>query len=92
MSAFHHESHGQHPVGTAAFFLVIGGFVLLALALVALASGHIAAGVGVGALALVAFAISATTLTILTRRLHHSALLPDNTPGEERHYLERYRG
>lgn len=87
----HHDSHGQHPAGVMAFYLLIAGFAGLAVFLVSIVAGNTGLAITAGVLCLVAFGVSATTMVILGRRLHHSALIPDYTPTEQEHYLRDYR-
>ncbi|WLP90030.1 hypothetical protein [Gordonia sp. NB41Y] len=87
----HHVSHGEHPIGLGAFFLVMVGFGSLALWVVSIAGGHTAAAITFGIITVAAFTTSAITMTIMGRKLHHSPVLPDNTPLNEQHYKEMYR-
>ncbi|MDF3283727.1 hypothetical protein [Gordonia sp. N1V] len=86
-----HDSHGQHPLGVLAFFLLIVGFASLAVLLVSVVVGNTALAVTAAIVGLVAFGVAATTMTMLGRKLHHSALIPDYTDTETEHYLRDYR-
>lgn len=90
MSA-HHESHGQHPAGVAAFVLILAAFAALAITLVSVGTGHTSTAIIAAVLGVVAFSVAAITMTTLGRRLHHSALIPDYTATEKQHYQRDYR-
>ncbi|MGV9825246.1 MULTISPECIES: hypothetical protein [unclassified Gordonia (in: high G+C Gram-positive bacteria)] len=90
MSA-HSETNGQHPVAVAGFVLTLFGFIAAPVALVALALGHGGAALVAGIVAIVVLSIGIAMITVMTRRMHHGALVPDMTPTEEQHYLDEYR-
>lgn len=86
-SRIHHESHGNHPMSLVAYLLVLFGFASALLWLVSWGSGYVAQAVIAGVVTFVCFATAATIMTTLTRKHHHSPVMPDNTPNE----IERYR-
>lgn len=88
----HHETHGNHPMAVVGFVLVLAGFGCAAMWLIALALGHTAGAVSFGIAAAVVMLVGVTVIATLTRRLHHSPFVPDNTNAEARRYLEEYRG
>ncbi len=73
------------------YLLVLGGFACAAVWLVNLASGHTGVAVTFGVLTALAFVSAVVILTTLTRKVHHSPLLPDNTDRESGRYLQEYR-
>ena len=86
-----HESHGNHPMSYVGFILVLTGFTTPALWLVHLAGDSTGPAIGYGIAAALAFGSAVTIFVMLTRRTHHSPLLPDNTDAETRRYLHEYR-
>ena len=74
-----HTDNPQHPAAIAGFAIFLVGFGAAPLALTAAIVAVIAMSVGIG------------IVSVMTRRLNHSALLPDATSREEQHYLEVYR-
>ena len=86
-----HESHGNHPMSFVGFVLVLAGFVTAALWLVHIAGGSGGQAAAYGIAAAVAFGSAVTIFVRLTRRTHHSPLLPDNTAAETDRYLHEYR-
>ncbi|MCH5644797.1 MULTISPECIES: hypothetical protein [unclassified Gordonia (in: high G+C Gram-positive bacteria)] len=86
-----HESHGNHPMSIVAFLLILGGFALAALWLVAMAAGNTGPAILCGLGMVAAFAGAVTIFTSLIHRYHHSPVIPDNTPAETDRYLHEYR-
>jgi hypothetical protein len=86
-----HESHGNHPMSFVAFALILTGFATAGLWLVHMASGSGGHAALYGVAAAIAFGGAATIFVTLTRRIHHSPLLPDNTDAETDRYLHEYR-
>ncbi|MGW5523385.1 hypothetical protein [Gordonia sp. NPDC003950] len=90
MSA-HHDTHGQHPAGVGAFVLMLVAFAALAITLVAFAGGHTVLGIIAAVVTVVGFGVTAVMMTTMGRKLHHSALVPDYTDTDKRHYQRDYR-
>ncbi|WP_287017034.1 hypothetical protein [Gordonia sp. (in: high G+C Gram-positive bacteria)] len=90
MFTLHHTDHGYHEVAVLAYLFMLLGFAAGGIWIVLLAEATTGAAVtGVAALGLL---LAATTiLTVMTKRLHHDALVPDNTTVEVGHYLHDYR-
>lgn len=87
----HHESHGNHHVSVVGYFLIIAGFANAALWLVNLASGNTGPAVIFGIIAGCTLVAAAVIMTTMSRRLHHSPFVPDNTDVETGRYLHEYR-
>ncbi|MDS1114073.1 hypothetical protein RD149_09845 [Gordonia westfalica] len=93
MSAhFHYESHGNHPLSFVGFLLALGGFLSAALWLVHMAAGNNGYAALFAGLTLVAFACAISIFFTISRRYHHSPVLPDNTKAETERYIRKYRG
>ncbi|GAB16456.1 hypothetical protein GOEFS_001_00010 [Gordonia effusa NBRC 100432] len=88
----HRESHGNHPMSVVGYVLVLAGFASAALWLVHLASGNTSLAITFGVLTGAAFVSAVVILTTLSRKVHHSPLIPDNTDVETTRYLTEYRG
>lgn len=88
----HHESHGNHPMSIFGYLSILAGFASAALWLINLASGNTAIAITFGVIAACAFVSAIVIMTTLTRRVHHSPLVPDNTDVEASRYLHEYRG
>ncbi|GAA4683087.1 hypothetical protein [Gordonia humi] len=88
-----HESHGNHPMGLLAFVLLLVGGALSALWLITLSDlpANQTMNITYGVLALGSLVFSAMIFGYLTRHLHHSPVLPDNTPAEIERYLAKVR-
>ncbi|MFW0789103.1 hypothetical protein [Gordonia sp. CPCC 205333] len=87
----HRESHGNHPMSVLGYVLILGGFASAALWLVHLASGNTNLAITFGILTACAFVSATVIMTTLTRKVHHSPLIPDNTEVEATRYLGEYR-
>ncbi|MFF0709586.1 hypothetical protein [Gordonia sputi] len=86
-----HTDNPQHPAAIVGFAIFLNGFGAAPLALTALAFGHGTAALVAAIVAVIGMAIGIGIVSVMTQRLHHSALLPDASPKEEQHYLEVYR-
>ncbi|MFM9377343.1 hypothetical protein [Gordonia sp. VNK21] len=86
----HHESHGNHPMSLVAFVTLMTGGLFAALWVITLAElpDNKPTNIAYGITALVLLTSTAVIYTWLTRHLHHSPLMPDNTPAEIDRYLE----
>ncbi|GEE03934.1 hypothetical protein nbrc107696_43800 [Gordonia spumicola] len=89
----HHESHGNHPMSLVAFILMLAGGALSALWLITLADlpANRTMNITYGVLALGALVSAAMIFRYLTTHLHHSPVMPDNTPAEIDRYLAKVR-
>lgn len=86
-----HTDNPQHPGAIVGFAIFLVGFGAAPLALTALAFGNGAAALVAAIVAVIAMSVGIGIVSVMTRRLNHSALLPDATSREEQHYLEVYR-
>ncbi|OBC07899.1 hypothetical protein A5788_15145 [Gordonia sp. 852002-50816_SCH5313054-c] len=86
-----HTDNPQHPAAIVGFAIFLIGFGAAPLALTALAFGSGTAALVAAIVAVIGMAIGIGIVSAMTRRLQHSALLPDATSKEEQHYLEVYR-
>lgn len=84
-----HESHGNHPMSMVAFVCLLTGAGFAAMWLVTLADlpANKTHNIIYGVVALVLLSATFVIYTWLARRLHHSPVMPDNTPSEIRRYL-----
>ncbi|MXP20716.1 hypothetical protein GIY30_05000 [Gordonia sp. HNM0687] len=90
MFTLHHTDHGFHEVAVLGYLFMLLGFALGGIWIVLLAettAGALATGVA----ALGFFVAAAAILTVMTKKMHHDPLVPENTTGEVGHYLHDYR-
>lgn len=84
-----HET--RHPMTWVAYTLVVLIIPALGMTVTFMAQHQTAAAL-VSGVALVAILVGAvTTYSAMSRRLHHSPLLPDDTGAERDRYLAKYR-
>ncbi|MFT3714384.1 MAG: hypothetical protein QM774_00120 [Gordonia sp. (in: high G+C Gram-positive bacteria)] len=86
-----HESHGNHPMGLVAFITLMAGGLFSALWVITLTElpAHKGTNIAYGIIALGLLLTSAAIYASLTRHLHHSPVVPDNTPAEIERYLDK---
>ncbi|WOC13192.1 hypothetical protein [Gordonia sp. MP11Mi] len=89
----HHEPHGNHPMSLVAFILLLTGGALSALWIITLADlpANQTLNITYGVLALGCLVSTAMIFRYLTSHLHHSPVMPDNTPAEVERYLSKVR-
>lgn len=87
----HHESHGWHPLSMVGFTALMVGGVFSALWVITLADLPDNKGTNIvyGIVALALLLTTGAIFTYLTKHLHHSPMLPDNTDAEIGRYLEK---
>ncbi|AUH68271.1 MULTISPECIES: hypothetical protein [Gordonia] len=87
------SGHGNHWMGLVAFVLLMVGGAFSALWVITLADlpDNKPTNITYGVLALGCLIFSAMIFTFLVRRLHHSPVMPDNTPDEIARYLAKVR-
>ena len=88
-----HESHGNHPMSLVAFVLLLVGGALSAMWVITLADlpNNQTMNITYGVLALGSLIFSVMIFAHLARHLHHSPVMPDNTPAEIERYLAKVR-
>ncbi|WP_132991948.1 hypothetical protein [Gordonia zhaorongruii] len=88
-----HESHGNHPMSIIAFALLLIGGAFSALWLITLADlpDNKTMNITYGVLALGCLVFATMVFSYLTRHLHHSPVMPDNTKTEIDRYLAKVR-
>ena len=86
-----HETHGNHPMSIVGFITLMTGGAFAALWVITLTElpANKGTNIAYGCLALGLLAATAVIFTYLTRHLHHSPMIPDNTPAEVERYLHR---
>ncbi|MCF8587118.1 hypothetical protein [Gordonia liuliyuniae] len=89
----HREPHGNHPMSLIAFGLLLIGGALSALWVITLAGlpENRTLNITYGVLALGCLVSTAIIFRYLTAHLHHSPVMPDNTPSEIERYLSKVR-
>ncbi|GAA3953746.1 hypothetical protein [Gordonia caeni] len=88
-----HESHGWHPMSMVGFTTLMVGACFSALWVITLADlpDNKPMNIAYGVIALTLLVTTAVIFTWLTRTLHHSPMIPDNTPSEIKRYLAKVR-
>ncbi|MEZ5210010.1 MULTISPECIES: hypothetical protein [unclassified Gordonia (in: high G+C Gram-positive bacteria)] len=86
-----HESHGWHPLAMIGFTTLLIGGAFSALWVITLTQlpDHKPMNIAYGIIALSLLLTTAAIFTWLTRHLHHSPMLPDNTNAEIKRYLAK---
>lgn len=89
--AHHHESHGNHPMSLVGFVLGMLGGLFSAMWVITLADlpDNKPTNIAYGIVALACLASTVVIFNWLTRHLHHSPMVPDNTPAEITRYRQR---
>ncbi|MFT4086328.1 MAG: hypothetical protein QM658_04105 [Gordonia sp. (in: high G+C Gram-positive bacteria)] len=84
-----HHGHGSNMLSLVAFTALMVGGVFSALWLITLTElpDHKTTNITYGCVALFLLVSAAVIWTALTRKLHHTPMMPDNTPEEVDHYL-----
>lgn len=85
-----HHRHDDHPMGLVAFISLMVGGVFAALWIITLTElpANKTMNITYGCAALFLLASTVVIYASLTRKLHHSPMMPDHTPDEVDHYLE----
>ena len=88
------ESHGWHPLSMVGFTTLLIGAAFSALWVITLTDlpANKSTNITYGVVALALLLVTAGIFVYLTRSLHHSPMLPDNTPQEIERYLKKVRG
>ncbi|MFZ2510000.1 MAG: hypothetical protein WAW85_02770 [Gordonia sp. (in: high G+C Gram-positive bacteria)] len=89
-----HESHGWHPLSMVAFTTLLVGSAFAGLWVITLVDlpANKPTNILYGIIALSLLLITGGIFTYLAKTLHHSPMLPDNTPREIQRYLKKVRG
>lgn len=87
----HRESHGWHPMAMVGFVTLLLGGAFSALWVITLVDlpENKPTNMLYGIVALSLLVATGLIFFLLTRRLHHSPMLPDNTPQEIKRYLTK---
>ncbi|EGD55259.1 hypothetical protein [Gordonia neofelifaecis] len=86
-----HAGHGNHWMGLVAFVLLLIGGAFSGLVPLSAPPNEKPMNITYGVLALGCIAFSAMIFSFLVKQLHHSPVMPDNTPDEIERYLAKVR-